>query len=445
MTGLENKAPAASGCPFARSEAALMDPQVQRAPNAFYRWLRASHPVYWAESMQMFIVSSAALIREAAEDPTRFSSVGSQDFPRESPLCPAAAAIRATTYATKPLTVVLDPPEHTQYRKIMNGALSIPRMRAARPLVERLVSELLGRMMAKGGGDMVEEFSVALPFTLITVLMGLPEEMAPTVRKWARAYVDNLVGHGPDARQIECAQSYAEFHQYVAQMIQQRRAAEQPPDDLVTGIALAKLDNGELLPMTEALALVEQFVVAGADTTTNVLSMGMLMLARHPDLMTMLHENPESAESFAEEMLRMHAPAQGLFRAATRDTELGGVAIPQGSRLMLRWGAGNSDESTFAQPDELDLTRPNAHQHFTFGHGPHKCQGATLARIELSTAFRTIAQLVEKIVIEDEARDVEHIQAPTFMGLLRLNVSLPPRNVQKNLHLDQAGAINPHN
>jgi len=417
-----------AGCPYTAGGTGFIDPAVQPNPNEYYRWLRSNHPVYWDEAMQMFVVASAELIRQAAEDPARFSSVGSQDFPRESPLCEAAARIRDTTYATKPLTIVVDPPVHTQYREIMNRVLSIPRMRASRPLIERLVSELLDTMLRKEGGDFVEEFAVALPFALITALMGLPPGMAPKVRQWATAYIDNLLGLGSTHRQIECASHYVEYHRYFADLVEQRRAQVEAPDDLVTGIALARLGNGELMPMDEVLSMIEQFVVAGAETTTNALSMGMLTLARRPDLLARLREDADAAEPFAEEVLRLFAPSQGLIRTATRDTELGGVVIPKGSRLMLRWAAGNTDEAVFANPEEFDLERRNVHRHLSFGHGPHKCQGATLARIELSMSFRRIAQSVDEISIAGDARDVEYIQAPAFMGLRRLMVRLSPRS-----------------
>lgn len=429
-------APDASGgkCPFAGSVSSLLDPAVQREPNEFYRWLRDTDPVHWDETLHMFIVSKAALIREAAEDTERFSSVGSLDFPREQPLCPAAAAIRATTYDTKPLTIVVDPPVHTQYRKIMNGALSIPRMRAARPLIERLVNDLLEKLLATKGGDLVEDFAVALPFALITEMMGLPRDMAPRVRQWAAAYIDQLIGRGSTERQMECANLYVEYHQYFAARVERCRAQANPPDDLVTCIALARLDDGSLMPMVEVLAMIEQFIVAGAETTTNALTMGMLTLARRSDLMARLRADHGAADAFAEEVLRLFAPSQGLFRVATRDTELGGTPIPKGARIMLRWAAGNTDGDVFVDAEQLDLSRPNAHQHLTFGHGPHKCQGATLARIELSTAFRTIATMVDKMSIADEGQDVEYIQAPTFMGLKRLVVRLAPRQTADVAH-----------
>ena len=414
-------------CPFAGSVSSLFDPAVQREPNEFYRWLRTTDPVHWDDTMQMFIVSKAALIREAAEDTERFSSVGSLDFPRERPLCPAAAAVRDTTYATEPLTIILDPPVHTQYRKIMNSALSIPRMRAARPAIERLVTEFLDKLLANKGGDLVEEFAVALPFALITEMMGLPGDMAPKVRKWAGAYQDQLIGRGSEDRQVECANMYVEYHRYFAERVENCRAQSNPHDDLVTCIALARKDDGSLLPMVEVLAMIEQFIVAGAETTTNTLTMGLLTLARRSDLMTRLRADRDASEAFAEEVLRLFAPAQGLFRTATRDTELGGTPIPKGSRVMLRWGAGNTDDDLFVNAEELDLSRPNSHQHLTFGHGPHKCQGATLARIELSTSFRMFATLVDKMSIVDAERDIEYIQAPIFMGLKRLVVAMVPR------------------
>src|SRR5690606_4977421 len=209
-------------------------------------------------------------------------------------------------------------------------------------------------------------------------------------------------------------------------LIEERRAAASPPDDLVTAVALARLDSGELMPMADALSMIEQFVVAGAETTTNALSMGLLALARQPELLVELRSRDDRVDAFVEEVLRLYAPAQGLFRTATCDTELGGVRIPRSSRVMLRWGAANTDEAVFPHGEDLDLDRPNSRNHLAFGYGIHRCQGAPLARIELAAAFRYIARAAAALRLEAGEDSIEYIQVPIFMGLKHLRLRIEP-------------------
>lgn len=405
----------------------LMDPEIQKCPYDYYRQVRAESPVLWDEALQCFIVTTHALIREAARNVEVFSSSGSLDFPREGEPSAEALTIRARTYQTRPLTVTLDPPEHADYRRIMAESLTPEKQVAAQPQIQAFVKRYLGALLATGGGNFAEAFSTQLPFAVISSLMGLPEDMWGRVRIWADSYTAPLSGRISRDLELQCAEIYVERQEYLAALVAERRRQADPPDDLITAVALARRANGEQMVMSDVLSMIEQFVVAGAETTKNTLSSGAFILAQRPDLVAELREKPDRVGVFVEEVLRVRAPAQAMMRLTTQDTCLGGVDIPARSRIMLRYGAGNTDERVFSRAEEVDLSRANARAHLAFGHGIHMCQGAALARIELEESFSALVNQVDELKLSSAPDAVQYIPAHSFMGFLRLDLEMTPR------------------
>jgi cytochrome P450 len=414
--------------PFdARQTSPLSDPDVQRCPYRYYEQLRSHSPVSYDAALEVFIVSRYDLLREVCQNSRIYSSAGSLDFPRVSPAAAEVAQILKDAYRTTPLTVSIDPPDHTRYRLVMNRVLSPQRMRDAAPMIDRLVARFLGDMLIKGGGEFVEEFAVRLPFAVICNLMGLPESMWDRVRRWADSYTAPLFGHISYEREIECARLYVERQDYLSDLVNRYRSDTHPPDNLIAGVATSRLEDGEYMSMADALSMIDQFVVAGAETTKNSLALGALLLARRPDLRLTSAEDASKVECFVEESLRLYAPAQAMMRVVSEDTELHGVRVPKGSRVMLRFGAGNTDEAAFPAAEQIDLNRKNIRSHLTFGHGIHMCQGAPLARTELASSFRALCRLSELNLANGDTA-LEYMKAHSFMGLVRLDLSMrgPP-------------------
>lgn len=404
----------------------FFDPAFQRDPFAGYRRLREEAPILWDEKLQCFIVSRYDPIRRIALDAEAFSNIGCMDVYFDSPVADQVAAIRATTYPTPPMIVTNDPPHHTLYRRISNKILTPRMMRESAAFIEGEVEHLLAALLEAGGGDVVSRFCVPLPVSVISTLMGFPRESWDKVKHWSDAYTDPLTGMIGPEREIECAHLYVERQGFFAAQIERRRADPSPPDDIVTGVALAELEDGGRVPMPEALAMLEQFMVAGNETTTNALSMGLLIMAQQPDLVREMREDIARVEVFTDEMLRLFAPAQGQIRTATRDVEIDGVAVPKGAKLMLRWAAANRDEAVFPRGEDIDLGRRNARNHLTFGFGIHTCQGAPLARVEMNAAFRHFVRTVD-VSIDERFGAVEHVQGVVFMGMKSLPLSVVRR------------------
>jgi cytochrome P450 len=212
-------------------------------------------------------------------------------------------------------------------------------------------------------------------------------------------------------------------------MIRQRRDDPKAPDDLITGVARARIDDGTLLPIPEALAMIEQFLIAGNESSTRIMTSGILTLARRPELIEQLLADEKTIDNFVEEILRLNAPIQGFFRRVKKDVVLEGVLVPAGTMVMVRWASGNRDEAMFPRADELNLERKNARMHLSFGHGLHNCAGAQLARLELSVLFTEIVRGVRRVVIDQSEESISYTtNGIIFMGPSALRVRLDPRS-----------------
>jgi cytochrome P450 len=401
----------------------LFDPQIQKCPFEFYRRLRSEAPVYWSRELGCHIISRYESVRRIAGDAGTFSNLGMLQ-PVRSEVAEQVAAIRATTYPPVPMLVANDPPQHAKYRRLSNAILTPKRMAEAQPLIERSVNELLDAMLKKGGGEFMAEFAAPLPLAIICAMMGIAPEMRGKCRDWCDALMDPLTSMISAEREIECAHLFVERQQYFAAIIGRIRRDGGPAEHLLTGIAQARTDDGELLGMAEALALVEQYLVAGAETTTDSLCLGALVLAEQPELKRAIADDENRLKTFVEEILRLYSPAQGQFRTVMKDVEIEGVKIPAGSKIMLRWAAANRDDAVFADGDALDLDRANARSHLAFGYGNHHCQGAPLARLELNAGFGALARSVRSLEVDTAAGGFEHARALLNMGLVRLHLRM---------------------
>jgi cytochrome P450 len=204
--------------------------------------------------------------------------------------------------------------------------------------------------------------------------------------------------------QIAMAKDIIEMQNYLAERVEFYR--NNPGDSIIADIARAE-HEGKLLDMAEILSMLMQLLAAGNETTTSAMGMGMELLIRD-NYETLLREQPEKMLNFVEEVLRLHAPIQGLFRRALTDTEIRGVKIPAGSIVMLRWAAGNRDPRKYEEADAVVLDRRAPMQHLTFGFGVHFCVGNALARAELRIMFTTLLARLKNFRLDGEPELVVH-------------------------------------
>jgi cytochrome P450 len=283
------------------------------------------------------------------------------------------------------LLLTLDPPDHTRIRRLVGHAFTPRRVEALGRRVEEVAVELVEAMAEAGDqADLVEAFAYPLPVIVIAELLGLPHEDRELLKRWSDD-VALLLDPFPSSEALtRFGESIEQFRSYLDDQFEQRR--RHPRDDLIGALVEAR-DGNDALSDDELFALVVLLVAAGHETTTNLIGNSVIALTQHPDQRKRLVDEPVIAAQAVEELLRYDSPVQRTSRVATTPVELGGVEISPGDLVILVVGAANRDPAVFPDPDRLDLTRPNASAHLSFGHGIHFCLGAPLARLEGKVAL----------------------------------------------------------
>jgi hypothetical protein len=333
----------------------------QQEIHTVYRTLRDEYPVYPAPD-GAFVLSRFEDVWNAVNDWGSFSSAGVAE----------AAQLQ-------PQMIYMDPPNHTSLRRLVSRAFTPKRVVDLEPRVRAVADVLLTKMAAAGGGDLVHEFASPLPGTIMSDLIGVPEEHRTAFQGWIEAFLEVT---SPEDIAGRATNIYTLFGSLLAE----RRDA--PADDLMSALLAARVD-GDSLSDDDLLGFCFLLLVAGNDTTTSLIGNGVELLARHRDERAELAGDLSLVPAAIEEMLRIESPTQALSRTAMRDVELHGTTFSAGSRVMLLWGSANLDDREFADPEVFDIHR-QAPRHLGFGHGIHVCLGAALARLEARVAFEEL-------------------------------------------------------
>jgi cytochrome P450 len=403
----------------------LFDPETQECPYEFYRALRDQAPVYRMPETGHYIISRYDDVREAL----RRHDVFSNDFdtrslsPSGQP--PEVAEIYRTNGWVRKRALQTDPPEHAMYRKLVDGAFTAGRVRAMEPYIDEIVNDLIDGWIDDGQVEFVSRFAQALPMIVIADRLGVPREDAALFKVWSDASVDSIAPSTPPERQIECAYQLVDLQHYFVPVFEDRRRS--PRNDILSDIANARLPDGRMLQTEELLDIVEQLLTGGNETTGHSLGAGMLLLIEHPDYMSRLRTEPERLKTFVEEVLRLESPTQGTFRVTRQDVTIGGVVIPTGSMVNLRYGAANRDERQFQDPDRLDICRGNAGAHLAFISGIHHCLGAPLARQEMISSFRALLRRLDNIRLAPGRELPRHMHNFMMRGLTSLHIAFDRR------------------
>ncbi|MGW2558740.1 cytochrome P450 [Streptomyces sp. NPDC001514] len=305
-----------------------------------------------------------------------------------------------------PSFIRLDPPEHDRLRRMTNTSFGPPhkprRVHEMRDELGEIVSGLIEGIGNTDRIDLVEQFSYPFPVTVICRLLGVPREDESRFHTWAdtlAASLDPMPGQDPTERNKITQQARTELGMYLAGLIEERR--KNPRDDMLSELATLHGPDGSMSTM-ELLSTSALLLIAGHETTVNLITNGMLTLLRNPDVLQRLRENPKLAVPVVEELLRFEPPVQLVpNRTTLTDIDVDGVTIPKGASLWLVVAAGNRDPKRFENPDRFDPDRTDI-QHLGFGSGVHSCFGAPLARLEAQLALSELARrLVNPRLLED--------------------------------------------
>jgi len=279
-----------------------------------------------------------------------------------------------------------DPPNHTRLRSLVQKAFTPRHVEEMRGRVETLAAGMFERLGTRRRIDLVEDFAVPLPATVIAEMLGVPANDRHKFHRWSNAIVSlNWSRWG----MIKGIPAVWRFLRYIRKLVKRRR--NEPADDMITALVQAR-EKGDRLSEDELVAMIFLLLVAGHETTVNLIANGTLALLQHPEQLQRLRDNPGLIEPAVEELLRFASPLDtATERYAREDVTVAGVTIPRGSLTFAVISSANRDETQFPRPDELDITRdPN--RHLTFGLGIHFCLGAPLARLEARVAFNTLLQ-----------------------------------------------------
>ena len=396
----------------------MFAPDVIADPYAYYGRLREEDPVHWNAPYELWVVTRHEDLVWLTRHHELFSSAVFKNDPR--PPYPAIDESDLGLYAyvrnyQGDQFIQHDRPEHLEMRRVVHGYFTPKSMEAWRPFVQKAVKELLDAAEEKRGMDVMRDLATPLPVLVIAQMMGVPEQDRPYVRQLAEKLL--YIGRGEPYRMKPLTEGMRGMMEYVSPLVEERIA--NPGDDFIS--VLASGERRGVFTRHEVLVNTSLLLLAGHETTINLLCNGTLAFIRHPDQWALLKEDPSGRAKWAtEECLRYDPPVISLQRIATQDVEMRDKVLRKDDRVRWFIPSANRDPRVFANPDAFDITRqPNPH--VAFGSGVHHCLGATLARVEGQEVFKALAERFPALRLE--AGDLEYQPSITFRSLKSLSVT----------------------
>jgi len=388
----------------------IASPELRPNPYPAYAELLRRGPVLENPLYGVWMILGHAEVDAALNAPDLYSSVFDGD--------PITSFLRQQTMLST------DPPDHERLRRVVAAAFTPRSIQSLEGRIAEIADELVAAMLAAGEADVVSGLAAPLPVIIIAELLGVPPSDRADFKRWSQGIAGiaavNQVAD-PAARE-EGQRSAESLLRYLGDVIVERRRS--PRQDLISRMVEANADGS--LTDQELISSCVLLLVAGNETTTNLIGNAALALGRHPDERRRLLADPSLARNAIEEILRFDPPVQSTLRRTTRDAALGGVTIPADVRLMVLVAAANRDPRAFEDPDRLDLARTSAKQHLSFGSGIHFCIGAALARLEGRIALSSLLKAAPDYALAGPEAGTEYGPSFILRGLSRLHVAMRP-------------------
>ncbi|QJS08326.1 cytochrome P450 [Streptomyces argyrophyllae] len=393
------------------------DPAFVADPFPLYRRLREEGPVrraIIAGGLDAWLVTRYEDGLAALSDPRLSSDVRDASDPRLIAQLPEFE--RESMMSTM---LRCDPPDHTRLRRLVSKAFTARRVAELRPRVQEITDRLLEAVAPAGRAELVADFALPLPVTVISELMGVPVDERYYFQRWT----DAMLVRGeemPDPLVVD--EAWHRMRAYVTKHLEAKRA--RPGDDLLSALIDAH-DQEQRLSHDELIAMTFLLLVAGYVTTVNLIAGGIAALLTHPDQLTLLRDRPELLPDAIEEFLRHDGPVSpGIARFAREDVEIAGVRVPRGATVLVASAIADRDPARFPDPDRLDITRRD-NGHLAFGHGIHYCLGAPLARLEGEVAIGTVLRRLPDLALAVPPADLTW-RPGGLRGPARLPVTFTP-------------------
>jgi hypothetical protein len=389
-------------------------------PYPHYRQLRESEPVHWCEPWGCWVLTRYADIVEVLQNHALFSNRGrvTNTIERQYPGDFLEKIKPLLSHFAQGL-INSDPPDHTRLRKLVQKTFIPKTLEALRPKIETMVAELLDNASGRSSFDLVKDFAYPLPVQVIAEMLGVPPSMRETFKDWSHTILQFQAVPKADPQTILVSQkALLEMRGYLYEVTQDRR--KNPTEDLLGELVRVE-EEGSRLTQEELLSTGVALLVAGHETTTNLIGSAAWLMLKYPEQMQRFKSNPALLPSVVEETLRFESSLQRLGRTVLKDTVIAGTPIKAGDTLLMLIGSANRDPAQFSNPEEFDIARKD-NKHIAFGTGVHFCLGAPLARLEAPIALGRLFNRFENLALQQER---VHWNSGAMRGLKELIVGKP--------------------
>jgi cytochrome P450 len=347
-------------------------------PYAFFADARSATSVFYSPLIKYWVVTRHGDIRQIFESPKLFSAANALS-PIQPPCAEARRLMSTGGVSPVPTLTNVDPPAHTRVRRLANAAFRPKRVAVMEPFVRELVIRFCQKLVG-GHADLIRDFAWEIPALVIFRFLGIPDADVPRVKAGAESRLLFMFGQPTEEEQCRLARGMAAFWSYAEELVAAR--TREPREDVTSDLVQARDGDLPALTPAEVTTIIYGLLLAGHETTTNLLGNALRHLLGQRSAWEEICQDPSMIPNAIEEVLRLDSSVIVWRRKTTTAVEVGGVAVPEGADLLLLLGSANRDPAVFEDPERFDIHRANAREHFAFGHGPHLCLGAPLARLE---------------------------------------------------------------